>query len=45
VLELAGRTAGAVQATNEALDRYRRKGNVTQTAMAEARLARLGASP
>jgi hypothetical protein len=45
VLELAGRISEAADATRDALDRYRRKGNVTQSATAEARLARLGASP
>jgi hypothetical protein len=44
-LELAGRSDEAEEETNEALDRYRHKGNVMQAAIAEARLARLGASP
>jgi class 3 adenylate cyclase/tetratricopeptide (TPR) repeat protein len=45
VLELAGRTDEAADAVREALDRFRRKGNVVQGAAAEARLARLGARP
>jgi tetratricopeptide (TPR) repeat protein len=44
VLELAGRTPEAADATRDALDRYRRKGNVTQTAMAETGLIRLDAA-
>ena len=45
VLELAGRTDEAADAVREALDRFRRKGNVVQGAAAEARLARLGGRP
>ena len=41
VLQLAGRVPDAAEAVREALDRYRRKGNVTQAAIAEARLAEL----
>ena len=41
VLQLAGRVPEAVEVVQEALDRYRAKGNVTQSAMAEARLADL----
>jgi hypothetical protein len=44
VLEIAGRSSEAADATRDALDRYRRKGNVTRTAMAEARLIRLDAA-
>jgi len=45
VLELGGRSDEAADVTREALERYRRKGNVTQGAAAEARLARLGRPP
>jgi ATP/maltotriose-dependent transcriptional regulator MalT len=41
VLQLAGRVPEAAEAVQEALERYRRKGNATQSAMAEARLAEL----
>jgi class 3 adenylate cyclase/tetratricopeptide (TPR) repeat protein len=41
VLQLAGRVPEAAEAVQEALDRYRTKGNVTQSAMAESRLAEL----
>jgi hypothetical protein len=41
VLELAGRPEVAADAVREALDRYRAKGNLTQIATAEARLADL----
>jgi tetratricopeptide (TPR) repeat protein len=43
VLDLAGRAEEAAAAVHNALDRYQRKGNVTQSAMAEARLAELSA--
>jgi hypothetical protein len=45
VLELGRRNDEAAEVTIEALDLYRRKGNVTQEATAEARLARLGGRP
>jgi tetratricopeptide (TPR) repeat protein len=41
VLELAGRREEAADAVREALGRYRAKGNLTQTATAEERLADL----
>jgi tetratricopeptide (TPR) repeat protein len=41
VLQLAGRVSEAAEAVREALDRYGVKGNVTQSVMAEARLAEL----
>jgi len=41
VLQLAGRAPEAVEVVQEALERYRAKGNVTQTAIAESRLAEL----
>ena len=41
VLQLAGRAPEAAEAVQQALDRYRAKGNVTQSVMAEARLAEL----
>ena len=41
VLQLAGRVPEAAEAVREALERYRTKGNVTQSAIAEARLAEL----
>jgi tetratricopeptide (TPR) repeat protein len=41
VLQLADRVPEAAEAVQEALDRYRAKGNVTQSVMAEARLAEL----
>jgi class 3 adenylate cyclase/tetratricopeptide (TPR) repeat protein len=41
VLQLAGRAPEAVEVVQEALDRYRAKGNVTQSAIAESRLAEL----
>jgi tetratricopeptide (TPR) repeat protein len=41
VLQLAGRVPEAAEAIQEALARYRTKGNVTQAAMAESRLAEL----
>jgi class 3 adenylate cyclase/tetratricopeptide (TPR) repeat protein len=41
VLQLAGRVPEAAEAVHQALDRFRAKGNVTQSAIAEARLAEL----
>ena len=41
VLQLAGRAPEAAEVVQEALDRYRTKGNVTQSAIAEVRLAEL----
>jgi tetratricopeptide (TPR) repeat protein len=41
VLQLAGRAPEAAEVVQEALNRYRAKGNVTQSASAEARLAEL----
>jgi len=44
VLELAGREPEAIDAVGDALDRFRRKGNLTQASMAEERLRRLVAA-
>jgi hypothetical protein len=41
VLQLAGRAPEAAEVVQVALDRYRTKGNVTQSAIAEVRLAEL----